>query len=83
MFDLSNPSSRRLGLAIVGVAFAATPVITALGGGPAQSVAEPGCSGSESIVDGTPTCVPAPAAPGVSNVQPPPVDTQQQDGGHH
>ncbi|OBB45603.1 hypothetical protein [Mycobacterium sp. 852002-51961_SCH5331710] len=83
MFDLSPSVSRRVGLAIVGVAFAAVPVITALGGGPAQSVAEPACSGSESIVDGTPTCVPAPAAPGVSNVQPAPVDTQQQDGGHH
>nr|WP_131721730.1 hypothetical protein [Mycolicibacterium komanii]CRL73011.1 hypothetical protein CPGR_03080 [Mycolicibacterium komanii] len=83
MFDLSNPASRRVGLAIVGVAFAAAPVITALGSGPALLVAEPACSGSESIVDGTPTCVPAPAAPGVSNVQPPAVDTQQQDGGHH
>ncbi|WP_133147299.1 hypothetical protein [Mycolicibacterium novocastrense] len=80
---LSQVVSRCAGAAVLGCALAAGSVITALGGASAQSVAEPACSGSESIVDGTPTCVPSPAAPGVSNVQPAPADTQQQDGGHH
>ncbi|MGE2722619.1 hypothetical protein [Mycolicibacterium celeriflavum] len=83
MFDSSNSVSRRVGIAALGVAFAAAFAVAALGGASAHSVAEPACYGSESIVDGTPTCVPAPAAPGVSNVQPAPADSQQQDGGHH
>nr|CRL73490.1 hypothetical protein CPGR_02756 [Mycolicibacterium malmesburyense] len=83
MFDSTSSVSRRVGMAVFGVAFATVPVIAALSGAPAQPVAEPACTGSESIVDGTPTCVPAPAAPEASNIQPAPADTQQQDGGHH
>lgn len=83
MSHLSRVVSRCAGVAVLGCALAAVPVITALGGAPTPSVAEPACSGSESIVDGTPTCVPAPTAPGVTNSAPAPIDNQQQDGGHH
>ncbi len=74
---------RCAGAVVLGCALTAGSVVTTLAGASAQSITEPACSGSESIVDGTPTCVPAPVAPGVSNVQPAPADTQQQDGGHH
>ncbi|MGE2691121.1 hypothetical protein [Mycolicibacterium pulveris] len=47
-------------------------------------LAEPACIGAESVVDGTPTCVPAPAAPTAAEVPsytgP---DSQEHDGGHH
>jgi hypothetical protein len=83
VFDLPSPVKRLAGAAILGFALAAAPAITALSGAQAQSVAEPACVGSESVVDGTPTCVPAPTAPEASDPQTGPVDSQQHDGGHH
>lgn len=83
MFESSRPAARLAGAAVLGFALATAPVITALTGTPLQSVAEPACTGSESIVDGTPTCVPAPLPPEVSSPQTGSVDSQQQDGGHH
>ncbi|VEG46232.1 Uncharacterised protein [Mycolicibacterium flavescens] len=83
MSELSKIVSRCAGTVVLGCALAAVPVVTALGGAPAQSGAEPACIGSESIVDGTPTCVPAPTAPAAPDAPPAPVDSQQPDGGHH
>ncbi len=83
MSELSKPISRCAGAVILGCALAAVPVVIALSDAPAQSVGEPACSGSESIVDGTPTCVPAPTAPAAPDAAPAPVDSQQPDGGHH
>ncbi len=83
MSELSKFVSRCAGAVVLGCALAAVPAVTELGGAPAQSVAEPACSGSESVVDGTPTCVPAPTAPTAPDAAPAPIDSQQPDGGHH
>ncbi|BBZ20383.1 hypothetical protein [Mycolicibacterium gadium] len=84
MFDPERLARRLVGAAVLGVAFAAAPVMAALTNTPAQVVAEPSCVGSESIVDGTPTCVPAPVPPEAPTAGPgAPVDTQRDDGGHH
>ncbi len=84
MFDLPRTTTRFIGAAAIGVALAAAPAVAVLGETPAQPLAEPACIGAESIVDGTPTCVPAPAAPTAaevpSNTGP---DSQEHDGGHH
>ena len=83
MFDLPSPVARFTGATILGFALVAAPAIIALSGAHAQSVAEPACDGSESIVDGTPTCVPAPTAPEAPDPQTGSADSRQHDGGHH
>lgn len=82
MFDLPGPA-RFAGAAVLGFAVAVTPVLTAVAGSTSQAVAEPACIGSDSVVDGTPTCAPAPTAPGASDPQTGPIDSRQHDGGHH
>ncbi|MGV0714131.1 hypothetical protein ABQE93_01880 [Mycolicibacterium sp. XJ662] len=84
MFDLPRTTTRFIGAAAVGVALAAAPAVAALSETPAQPLAEPACIGAESVVDGTPTCVPAPVPPeaptaGIGA----PVDSQEHDAGHH
>ncbi|KUH94942.1 hypothetical protein [Mycobacterium sp. IS-1556] len=83
MFDLPRPVRRLAGAAVLGVALAAGPAVAALTDTHPQSVAEPACTGSESVVDGKPTCVPAPTAPDASNPVTGPVDSREHDGGHH
>ncbi|MGY4866958.1 hypothetical protein [Mycolicibacterium elephantis] len=84
MFDLPRSTSRFLSAAALGVALTAAPAMAALNQTPSQPLAEPACVGAESVVDGTPTCVPAPApsaAPEApSNTG---VDSQEHDAGHH
>lgn len=83
MFDLPRSVSRLAGAAVLAFALVAAPAVTVLSGARAQSVAEPACSGSESVVDGTPTCVPEPSAPRVPSPVVGSADSQQHDGGHH
>lgn len=83
MFESLGSVGRLAGAVALGFALAAAPAIISLTAAPVQSVAEPACSGSESIVDGTPTCVPAPPAPEAPSPPTGSVDSQQQDGGHH
>lgn len=82
MLDLPWPARRLVGAAVVGVAFVAAP-IAALTDTPSQPVAQTACSGNESIVDGTETCVPGPAVPDASNPQSGTPDGQLHDGNHH
>ncbi|MBY0290546.1 MAG: hypothetical protein K2X52_25875 [Mycobacteriaceae bacterium] len=84
MFDLERLARSLVGAAVIGVAVAAAPAMTALTNTTVQVVAEPACAGSESIVDGTPTCVAPPVAPEAPTAGPgAPVDSQRDDGGHH
>ncbi|OBG12016.1 hypothetical protein A5765_15745 [Mycolicibacterium celeriflavum] len=83
MFDLPTPARRLAGAAVLGVALIAGPAVAALTDTDLESVAEPACTGSESVVDGKPTCVPAPTAPDASNPASGPVDSREHDGGHH
>ncbi|MFC3779025.1 hypothetical protein [Mycolicibacterium holsaticum] len=84
MFDLPRSTSRIIAAAAVGVALVAGPAVGALNETPSRSLAEPACTGSESVVDGTPTCVPAPAAPDAPTAGiPAGPDSQEHDAGHH
>jgi hypothetical protein len=84
MFDLRRFVGRLIAAAAIGVGLAGVPTLAVLTDPPVQAVAEPACTGSESIVDGTPTCVPAPVAPPPPTAGPGvPIDAQQDDGGHH
>ncbi|MDQ2637999.1 MAG: hypothetical protein M3Y83_14090 [Actinomycetota bacterium] len=84
MFDLPRSTSRLIGAAAIGVALVAAPAMAMLNETPSQPLAEPACTGAESVVDGTPTCVPAPAPPAApeapSGAGP---DAQEHDAGHH
>ncbi|RAV18125.1 hypothetical protein DQP55_01180 [Mycolicibacterium sp. GF69] len=82
MFELPRSVSRLAGAAVLGFTLVAAPTVTALST-QAQSVAEPACAGSESVVDGRPTCVPEPSAPRVPSPAVGSADSQQHDGGHH